>query len=319
LSDKVPKDAIGQLPELSSRKTSGTFIVAHNLRVIEARERQRAAEAAAERARERAVLRGAVVAKLREHVNFGSIDLDFAGSVEAWLEGQPANGAEHPRLALLREFSEGRLSAIRFHARWLEAAVAGPGAAPGAAPAHGIADSEPAARVEARTAAPRAEAKAGPRPAEAAAAPEAPREPEARRMVGPGVHPAPAAARGRRRWRVGLVGICYFGLLVGLEVLGFSGYQSAALPGAVAGALAWGLSARRRWPGFLASLAAVGIAESAFVALLIYEANLDEYLGDLVGNPEPHLMHLASGVSGFLAAWIVLAVLGRALRRGRPA
>ena len=132
LSDRVPKDAIGQLPELSSRKTSGTFIVARNLRVIEERERVRAAEAAAERARERAALRGAAVAKLREHVNFGSIDMDFAGSVQSWLDAHPTEAVDHPRLALLRDFSENRLSAIKFHDRWHAAAA--PDQAPAAPP-----------------------------------------------------------------------------------------------------------------------------------------------------------------------------------------
>ena len=153
LSDKVPKDAIGQLPELSSRKTSGTFIVAHNLRIVEERERERAAAAAAVRAREREALTGAVVSRLREQVNSGGIDMDFAGSVESWLDAHPADAADHPRLALLRDFTEGRLSAVRFHVRWL-AADAPQGRPSGAAPkatvepVHTAADAEPTVSVE---------------------------------------------------------------------------------------------------------------------------------------------------------------------------
>ena len=122
LQRKVPEDAVGQLPQLNAHRVTGTFTVARNPVALAAEAARRAAELAAVRAAERAVLAEGAMAKLKEHVAFGSISLAFAGQVQAWLETHPADGTAHPRLGLLQGFSEGRLSAVDFHERWRDAA-----------------------------------------------------------------------------------------------------------------------------------------------------------------------------------------------------
>ena len=126
-----------------------------------------------------------------------------------------------------------------------------------------------------------------------------------------------ARGRGPTSWRAGLVGICYFGLLCGFDLLGLYSYSSAVLPGVVAGALAWRLSYPRRRPGCFTSLVAVVLAHGAFVAMVIFGGSVDDYLASLIDYPEEHIRHISFGVGGFLIAWVLLGAFQRTFRHRR--
>lgn len=139
LQIQVPKDAAKQTPHLTAHKVAGTFTIAHNPIALEAKSAKAAAEAAAKRAEQREKLIASAVEKLKEHVAFGSISLAFAGNVQSWLLHHEGDGEAHPRLRLLRQFGDGRITAVEFHSRWNatpaeepedEPAAAGPSSIP---------------------------------------------------------------------------------------------------------------------------------------------------------------------------------------------
>jgi hypothetical protein len=260
-------------------------------------------------------------------VNFGAIDMDFAGSVESWLDGHPADGADHPRLALLRDFTEGRLSAVRFHGRWLTAD--GPqerpsGAAPEATvePVRKAADAEPKVSVEP----PPKKVAVEPEPARPASGKTAAGDgaPETRRAVpgGPDASFVAANARAVTRklplWlRAGLVAGCYFGTAWLVYVAGGFGHPGFAIAGGVAGAIAWWLHSPSRWLWFIVSLLVVAATQAGFIAWVYFDGYVDEYLMSVADYPDDHVAISIYAVGGLVGAWGLLGSIRRVLRKRR--